>query len=229
MMIMITMMIMTCYISGDYLSFQGDSQKPRAVAMVTSPWQPKTANSPLHCFKFRYLVYGPEAHHLEVFIKYRGEDSESRIWAASQDGTDVWGYGQVPVGALCEFQVNRSQRKSKQFDRKQFLSNGRLRNSATSNGNVCAPIWPGHDFRSIKMTCWLMFMAGKVHFQRLKYNAYPLKVSNDIWVITQPQTSSSFQSFSVNEGVPLRDVTTRCHPVKRMESDSICNRPVMTC
>ena len=106
-------MITTYYISGDYLSFQGDSQKERTVAKVTSPWQPRTSNSPLHCFKFRYLVYGPEAHHLEVFLRYRGNDRESRIWTASQDDTDVWRYGQVPVGALGEFQVRRSQRNSK--------------------------------------------------------------------------------------------------------------------
>ena len=154
-MMMMMMMIMSSYISGDYLSFQGDSQKERPVAMVTSPWQPRTSNSPLHCFKFRYLVYGREAHHLEVFLKYRGKE-ESRIWTASQDDVDVWKYGQVPVGALHEFQVNKSQRKikhsfserflsktflskhflRKKFLSKQFLSNGRFRKSATSNRNV---------------------------------------------------------------------------------------------
>ena len=76
--------------------------------MVTSSWQTRMSKSLLHCFKFRYLVYGPDAHRLEIFHKYRGEDRESRIWTASHDDTDVWRYGQVPVGALGEFQVNRS-------------------------------------------------------------------------------------------------------------------------
>ena len=87
--------------------------------MVTSSWRPRTYNSPLHCLKFRYLVYGPDAHHLDIFHKYRGEDRESWIWTASQDDTDIWRYGQVPVGALGEFQVNRSKR-----DREQSFSNG---------------------------------------------------------------------------------------------------------
>ena len=117
--LLLMMVITTSFISGDYLSFQGDSHKERPVAMVTSSWRPRTYNSPLHCLKFRYLVYGPEAHHLEIFHKYRGEDRESRIWTASPDDTDVWRYGQVPVGALGEFQVNRSK-----LDREQSFSNG---------------------------------------------------------------------------------------------------------
>ena len=116
---MIMMMTMSSYISADFLSFRGNSQKERSVAMVTSPWQPRMSKSLLHCFKFRYLVYGPEAHHLEIFHKYRGEDRESRIWTASQDDTDIWRHGQVPVRALGEFQVNRSK-----LDREQSFSNG---------------------------------------------------------------------------------------------------------
>ena len=100
------------FISGHYLAFQGAFQRELPIAVVSSSWQPRMSNSPLHCFKFRYLVYGPEAHHLEIFHKYRGEE-ESRIWTASQDDTDVWRYGQVPVGALDEFQVIRSQREGR--------------------------------------------------------------------------------------------------------------------
>ena len=113
--LLLMMVITTSFISGDYLSFQGDSKKERPVAMVTSSLQPRMSRSLLHCFKFRYLVYGPEAHHLEIFHKYRGEDRESRIWTASPDDTDVWRYGQVPVGALGEFQVNRSKRDREQY------------------------------------------------------------------------------------------------------------------
>ena len=87
--------------------------------MVTSSWQTRMSKSLLHCFKFRYLVYGPDAHRLEIFHKYRGENRESRIWTASHDDTDVWRYGQVPVGALGEFQVNRSK-----LDREQSFING---------------------------------------------------------------------------------------------------------
>ena len=153
------------FISGDYLSFQGDSKKDRLEAMVTSPWQTRTSHSPLHCFKFRYLLYGSAAHHLEIFHKYSGKE-ESRIWTASQDDTDVWRYGQVPVGAFDEFQVDRSKRK-----RKQFLGNGnwQIDPSVTCLGTAWARLPVNQD----DLTDWCL---------RPKDNSFLLKVNSDNFV-----------------------------------------------